>query len=142
MPNILEGMLFFNHYSIPLDVLNHLIHFRDVPLQLCKANGEYNCNTCDVIIPNIAEKLNPLFKFLQTFIRFELSDTIRDSMLKFDKNLAKTNKLSLGLFLPENQLVMLCDASEHAVYYVLLAEDYPDAAEGPSKHINRLHSVP
>ena len=34
--------------------------------------------------------------------------------------------MSLKLPLPDKQLVIMCDASEHAAGYVLLIEDYAD----------------
>ena len=77
-------------------------------------------------VPNLAEKLVPLYEF-------EPTDTIRHSMFEINENLAKAAKLSLKLPLPEKQLVVTCDASEHAARYVLLTEDYTDTAEGPPK---------
>ena len=41
--------------------------------------------------------------------------------------------MSLRLPLPDNQLVIMCDASEHAAGYVLLIEDYTDTENGPMK---------
>ena len=43
------------------------------------------------------------------------------------------NKLSLRLPLPDKQLLILCDVSEHAVGYVLLIEDYENKNTAASK---------
>ena len=45
--------------------------------------------------------------------------------------LAKADKLSWILPFHEKQLVIMCDASEHASVYALLTEDCTDTAEGP-----------
>ena len=44
MGNILFGISFLNQSLVTLDIRNHLIYFPDVPPQLCKANGRYNCD--------------------------------------------------------------------------------------------------
>ena len=41
--------------------------------------------------------------------------------------------MTLRLPLSENQLVILCDASEHARSYVLVTQDYRDTVEGTRK---------
>ena len=41
--------------------------------------------------------------------------------------------MSLRLSLPDKQLVIMCDASEHAAGKVLLIEDYTDSDVGPMK---------
>ena len=51
-------------------------------------------------IPNLAGKLNPVYKLLENDISFELNDTIHDSMFKITQNLARAAKLSLPLPLP------------------------------------------
>ena len=46
---------------------------------------------------------------------------------------ANTAKMSLRLPLPDKQLVIMCDASEHAAGYVLLIEDYTETNDGSTK---------
>ena len=41
--------------------------------------------------------------------------------------------MSLRLPLPEKQLVIMCDASEHAAGYVLLIEDYTEVNDTKTK---------
>ena len=54
-------------------------------------------------------------------------------MFDINENLAKAAKMSLRLPLPDTQLVIMCDASEHAAGYVLLIEDYTETNDGPTK---------
>ena len=65
-------------------------------------------------IPRLAEKLTPLYKLLQKDVKFQLTQQHKDLIFKINENLAKAAKLSLPLPLPEKQLVIMCDASEHA----------------------------
>ena len=81
-------------------------------------------------IPKSAKQLIPLLKFLQEDTKFELNDTSPDSMFEINENLANAAKLSSKLPLLEKQLVIMCDASEHAAGYIL-TEDYTDTDEGP-----------
>ena len=53
--------------------------------------------------------------------------------MDINENLAKAAKRSLRLPLPDKQLVIVCDASEHAAGYVLLIEDYTETNDGPMK---------
>ena len=54
-------------------------------------------------------------------------------MFEVNENLEKAAKLSLSLPLPEKQLVILSDASEHAAGHVFMTEDYTDTTQGPLK---------
>ena len=54
-------------------------------------------------------------------------------MFDINENLANAAKRSLRLPLPDKQLVIMCDASEHAAGYVLLIEDYTETNDGPTK---------
>ena len=65
-------------------------------------------------IPCIAEKLVPLYKLLQKDVKFELTQVHKDAMFDINENLANAAKMSLRLPLPDKQLVIMCDASEHA----------------------------
>ena len=84
-------------------------------------------------IPCLAEKLVPLYNFLQKDAKFELTQVHKDAMFDINENLAKAAKMSLRLPLPDKQLVIMCDASEHAAGYVLLIEDYTETNDGPTK---------
>ena len=72
----------------------------------------------------------PLFKLLQKDVKFELTQVHKDAMFDIDENLANA---ALRLPLPDKQLVIMCDASEHAVGYVLLIEEYTETNYGPTK---------
>ena len=84
-------------------------------------------------IPRLAEKLVPLYKLLQKDVKFQLAQVHKDAIFDINENLANAAKLSLRLPLPDKQLVIMCDASEHAAGYVLLIEDYTETNDGPTK---------
>ena len=84
-------------------------------------------------IPMLAEKLVPLYKLLQKDVKFTLTQVHKDAISDINQNLARAAKLSLRLPLPDKQLVIMCDASEHAAGYVLLIEDYTEANDGQKK---------
>ena len=71
-------------------------------------------------IPRLAEKLVPLYKLLQKDVKFQLTQAHKDAIFDINENLANSAKMSLRLPLPDKQLVIMCDASEHAAGYVLL----------------------
>ena len=77
-------------------------------------------------ILKLAEKLVPLYKLLQKDVKFEMTQVHKDAIFDINENLARAAKLSLRLPLPDKQLVIMCDASEHAAGYVLLIEDYTE----------------
>ena len=84
-------------------------------------------------IPRLAEKLVPLYKLLQKDVKYELTQIHKDAIFDINENLANAAKMSLRLPLPDKQLVIMCDASEHAAGYVLLIEDYTETDDGPTK---------
>ena len=84
-------------------------------------------------IPKLAEKLVPLYKLLQKDVQYELTQIHKDAIFDINENLANAAKMSLRLPLPEKQLVIMCQASEHAAEFVLLIEDYTDSDVGPMK---------
>ena len=57
----------------------------------------------------------------------------KDAVFDINENLAQAAKLSLRLPLPDKQLVIVCDASEHAAGYVLLIEDYTESNDDKKK---------
>ena len=61
--------------------------------------------------------LLPLYKLPQKDVKFAVTESVRDSIIEIIENVAKSAKLTLQLPLPEEQLVILCDAMEHAVGY-------------------------
>ena len=83
--------------------------------------------------PRLAEKLVPLYKMLQKDVKYELTQIHKDVIFDINENLANAAKMSLRLPLPDKQLVIMCDASEHAAGYVLLIEDYTENNDGPTK---------
>ena len=84
-------------------------------------------------IPMLAEKLVPLYKLLQKDVEFALTQVHKDAIFDINQNLARAAKLSLRQPLPDKQLVIMCDASEHAAGYVLLIEYYTEANDGQNK---------
>ena len=59
-------------------------------------------------------------------------------MFDIYESLAKATKLSLRLPLPDQQLLLMCDASEYAAGYVLLSGDYANKNTAPSKACARV----
>ena len=88
--------------------------------------------------PMLAEKLVFLYNLLQKDVKFALTKVHKDAIFDINQNLARAAKLSLRLPLPDNQLVIMCDASEHAAGYVLLIEDYTEANDGQKKTYARV----
>ena len=84
-------------------------------------------------IPKLAEKLIPPYELLRKDVKYELTQIHKDAIFDINENLANAAKMSLRLSLPDKQLVIMCDASEHAAGYVLLIEDYTDSDVGPMK---------
>ena len=103
-------------------------------------------------IPNLAAKFVPLYKLLQKDVIFSLTQVHRDCIFDINENLAKAAKPSFRLALPDKQLVIMCDASEHAAGYVLLIEDYTENDGAPlnyyafiafdSQHFNEGQLLP
>ena len=46
MGHILFGMTFLRKHRMTLDISKHLVHFRDISLQLKPSNENYKCKTC------------------------------------------------------------------------------------------------
>ena len=63
--NSLMGMAIIKQYSVTLGILNHLLHFSDVSLQLSEATGKYNYDMCEF---RAAEKI-VLPPYLQVMVR-------------------------------------------------------------------------
>ena len=84
-------------------------------------------------IPKLAEKLVPLYKLLQKDVKFAMMQVHKDAIFDITENLARAAKLSLRLPLPDKQLVIMCDASEHAAGFVLLIEDYTESNDDKKK---------
>ena len=77
-------------------------------------------------IPRLADKTCCLQELIKEDVPFKLSLQHKDAIFEINESLLKATKVSLKLPLPDKQLVILCDASEHAAGYVLLIEDYAD----------------
>ena len=70
---------------------------------------------------------------LQKDAKYELTQIHKDAIFDIKEILANNAKMSLRLPLPDKQLVIMCDASEHAAGYVLLIEDYTEINVGARK---------
>ena len=77
-------------------------------------------------IPRLADKTCCLQELIKKDVLFKLSQQHKDAIFEINESLSKATKVSLKLPLPDKQLVIMCDASEHAAGYVLLIEDYAD----------------
>ena len=77
-------------------------------------------------ISRLADKTCCLHELIKTDVLFKLSQQHKDAIFEITESLLKATKVSLKLPLPDKQLVILCDASEHAAGFVLLIEDYSD----------------
>ena len=84
-------------------------------------------------IPRLADKTAVLHELIKKDTIFKLEQRHKDVIFDINESLLKATKLSLKLPLPDKQLVIMCDASEHAAGYVLLIEDYSDSQSGSLK---------
>ena len=84
-------------------------------------------------IPRLADKTAVLHELIKKDTTFKLEQRHKDVIFDINESLLKATKLSLKLPLPEKQLVIMCDASEHAAGYVLLIEDYSETQSGSLK---------
>ena len=91
-------------------------------------------------IPRLADKTAILHTLIKKDVPFKLEQSHKDTIFEINEALLKATKLSLKLPLPEKQLVIMCDASEHAAGYVLLIEDYTEEQSGNLKHMPQSHS--
>ena len=93
-------------------------------------------------IPKLTEKFFSLYQLLQKDTKFKLTQVHKHAIFDISENLAKVAKLSLRLLLPDQQLVIMYDASEHAAGYVLLFEDYTNQTTAASKPTHLSFSGP
>ena len=100
-----------------------------------KSLQRYNCfvQFYRQYIIRLAENLTPLYKLLQKDVNFEMAQQHKGTIFEINENFAKAAKLSLRLPLPDKQLVIMCDASQHAAGYVLLIEDHTESDDGTMK---------
>ena len=85
--------------------------------------------------------LVPLNKLLQNDVKFALKQVHKNAIIDINENLAGAAKLSLRLPLPDKQLVIMSDASEHAAGYVFLIEDYTETNDVKKKTYAPVPSV-
>ena len=84
-------------------------------------------------IPRLADKTAVLHELIKKDTIFTVEQRHKDVIFDINESLLKATKLSLKLPLPDKQLVIMCDASEHAAGYVLLIEDYSEPQSGSLK---------
>ena len=77
-------------------------------------------------ILRLAHKTCCLHELIKKDVPFKLSQQHKDAIFEINESLLKATKVSLKLPLPDKQLVIMCDASEHAANYVFLIGDYAD----------------
>ena len=85
-------------------------------------------------IPRLADKTAVLHELIKKDTTFILEQRHKDVIFDINESLLKASELSLKLPLPDKQLVIVCDASEHAAGYVLLIEDYSETQSGSLKN--------
>ena len=83
-------------------------------------------------IPRFADKTAVLHKLTKKDTILKLEQRHKDVIFDINESLLKATKLSLKLP-PGKQLVIMCDASEHAAGYVRLIEDYSETQSGSLK---------
>ena len=81
----------------------------------------------------MADKTAVLQELIKKDTIFNLEQRHKDVIFEINESLLNATKLSLKLPLPEKQLVIMYDASEHAAGYVLLIEDYSEPQSGSLK---------
>ena len=84
-------------------------------------------------IPRLADKTAVLHELIKKDTILKLEQRHEDVIFDINEILLKATKLSLKLALPDKQLVIMCDASEHAAGYVLLIEDFSETQSGSLK---------
>ena len=84
-------------------------------------------------LTRLADKTAVLHELIKKDTIFKLEQRHKDVMFGINESLLKATNLSLKLPLPDKQLVIMCDASEHAAGYVLLIEDYSETQSGSLK---------
>ena len=74
-------------------------------------------------IHRLADKTCCFLELMKKDVPFKLEQQHKAAIFKIIKCLSKATKVTLKLPLPDKQLVIMCDASEHAAGYVCLIED-------------------
>ena len=105
------------------------------PLNSVKALQRYLgfVNLYKSYIPRLAEETAVLHELIKKYTTFQLEQRHKDVIFEINEGLLKATKRALKLPLPDKQLVIMCDASEHAAGYVLLIEDYSEPQSGSLK---------
>ena len=85
-------------------------------------------------LPNLAQNLMPWYKLLRKDVEFILQDEHLQSFDNIKKeDLLKATETTLRLAKPEQQYVILCDASYYSSGFVLMIEDYLEQKDGKRK---------
>ena len=74
----------------------------------------------------MADKTAILHELIKKDTLLKLEQRHKEVIFDINESLLKATKLGLKLTLPDKQLVIMCDASEHAAGYVLSLEDYSE----------------
>ena len=82
-------------------------------------------------IPRLAKKLIPQYQLLRENIKFQLTQIHKDAFFDINRKLAKAVKLSLRMPLPDQELIIMCDAREQAAGYVFFIEDHSTTNDTP-----------
>ena len=94
-------------------------------------------------IPKLNEKLLPFYKLLRKDADFTFTDEHFENFRQIKNDLLKATTTTLRLAKPNQQYVILCDASYHCSGFVLMIEDYLDNSQGgKQKHTHQFPSDP
>ena len=74
----------------------------------------------------MAEKLNPLYKLLETEVPINITSELKETFYSVNKALSDACQLALKQPIAGKQLLLMTDASFRSVGYALLIEDNPD----------------
>ena len=77
-------------------------------------------------IPGMAEKLNPIYKFLKAEVPINITSELKETFDSVNEALSDACQLALKQPIPGKQLVLMTDASFRSAGYALMIEDSPD----------------
>ena len=77
-------------------------------------------------IPRMAEKLNPIYKWLETEVPINITSELKETFDSVNKSLSDACELALKEPIPGKQLVLGTDASFRSAGYALMIEDNRD----------------
>ena len=77
-------------------------------------------------IPGMAQKVNPLYKLLETEVPINVTSELKEAFASVNKALSDPCEVALKQPIPGKQLVLKTDASFRSARFALMIEDNPD----------------